>query len=278
MTNNSQNEPSGAAAVLADLADQAASREPLDINTDRAVFVLRRDDQTIEEFGLEGFQDKPYRQHGTVYFTDAQSLIAYLARFDLSNLSLWANSDKGRIEAVINDHQAKTPQWGDHRGIVSLRQTEDWKHWLSQDGKYLGQQEFAEHIEDGLPAITRPAAADMLEVAQSLQAKSGVQIKSTKRLGGEIEFAYEETATAKAGQTGKLEVPDTFDLALAPYDGTPPADITARLRWRLANGQLLIGYRLIRPAECAQAAFDALTTMVGKETGTTVMNGTPRAS
>jgi uncharacterized protein YfdQ (DUF2303 family) len=116
--------------------------------------------------------------------------------------------------------------------LLALRKTEAWEQWLALDGKLMGQEQFAEFLEDHLPELLDPAAATMLEIAQSIQAATKAEFQSGTRLStGERQFAYVENVTAKAGQRGDLTIPETFVVGLVPFEGSegygsPPASAT----------------------------------------------------
>jgi uncharacterized protein YfdQ (DUF2303 family) len=166
---------------------------------------------------------------------------------------------------------------GQHRATFTAQRTEDWQHWAKADGKMLSQTAFAEHLEDGINGIVQPAAAEMLELAQFFHAKNDVAFKSAQRLdSGEAQFRYEETISAKAGQKGDLNIPTVFVLGLAPYDGTDPYRVEARFRYRLNQGELTLGYKLVRPDLVLKSAFGDITTEVQSQTGLSVLAGTPR--
>lgn len=266
--------------AVADLAEQAATRQKIEIVDGRVFALVHRGDQIVHEFDTERYEATPSRKTGHATLTDDDSLVAYVKRHaDDETTTLWGDLDRGSIVAVFNDHNAATDDggWGDHRATLKLRETEDWKHWLKNDGQLLSQDAFAEHIEDGVDAIREPAAATMLEIAQSFHAKSGASFSGGRRLSGEVQFTYEETVTAKAGNKGSLEVPETFVLGLAPFEGNDPYAITARFRYRLVDGRLALGYRLIRPDKIRRAAFDDVAAAVNAATDLPVMAGTPRS-
>lgn len=268
----------GEADVIAALADRAAAREVVEISDDLAVIVLGPG-QSIEPFELEQYAVRPNAKRGDVALTDADSFVAYVKRHMTEDgTTIWANLAKGtgsaRVVAVIDDHSTTTlPGWGRHRATMSLQTTPDWDHWLGQDNKWLSQDAFAEHIEDGADAIREPVAATMLEIAENFHARHGVNFKSTRRLSGEVQFQYEENTNA---QSGELTIPTTITLGLAPFEGGTPYAITARFRYRLANGNLSLGYRLIRPDRVRKAAFTDVATTIAAGTDLVVMNGAPR--
>lgn len=289
MTVNDATETLTSAGVVADAVRRAADRAvtPLDPGG-RVLGIIMRDDEHLEKFEVEEYLPHPTSKGGDVQLSDAGSLAAYVNRHSTERgTTLWADAGAGRVVAVIDDHQsnADTPAdapteagWGMHRAELLLLQTPEWRHWLAADGNWLEQQAFAEHLEDGADCIRDPDPATILEVAQSFHAHTGARFSSTRMLGGEVQISYEESTQAgAAGKTGTLEVPQTFTLALQPFEGGGELySLTARFRYRLSNGVLLLGYRLIRPDRVRKAAFQEVTEQVSTGTGFQVLAGTPR--
>lgn len=174
------------------------------------------------------------------------------------------------VEAVAHHGKAGTvtikrelePAGSSSRTVV-LRRTPEWQAWL--DGQGLGPQvRFAERIEDGLPEIADPAAATMLEIAQTFHAATSATFQSGNRLtDGRTQFAYLEDVKASAGsKPGTVEIPETFTIVVRPFIGAEPYKVTARLRYRLKGGELTIGYTLVRPNEVELDAFRAVASVV----------------
>jgi uncharacterized protein YfdQ (DUF2303 family) len=159
--------------------------------------------------------------------------------------------------------------------VLQLRPTDHWRHWLSLDGQLVRQQQFAEHIEQGLVEIVEPAAAEMLEIAQHFQANTTASFQTSRLLSnGQVQLKYIEDVDAKGGAAGQLDIPSTFTLALQPFEGSDQYRVTARLRYRVAAGQLTIGYQLDRPRDVLQAAFDDVVNEIAETTGITPYAGT----
>lgn len=271
--------------VIADLAAQVA--EPVRISSGRVeggepdLYVyLRREDQATEIVDLERYQPVPSRKCGQVLARTPASLVEYVLRHkDEQRTTLWSNVERGQVAAVLDDHSTgPAAGWGEHRAVLLLAQTADWKHWTSADGELMTQAKFAEHLEDGAEAVVDPDAATMLEIAQSFHAKRGVNFRSSNRLAsGEVQFLFEETLTAKAGQRGALEVPERFELGLEPFEGGGGYPVMARFRYRLAEGELKLGYRLVRADHARDEAFTDICTEIAAGVGLPVYAGNPRS-
>lgn len=239
---------------------------------------------------LDKFRARPRRKTGDVAVHDADSFVNYLAKHGLPETEIYADIPAGRLTAIVNAHQDADPTgdatdadrgagWADHRLSLVLQQTPAWKAWAIHDRKMLGQVDFAEHIEERLAEIVTPPGADMLELAQTFQATRSVAFESSRRLAnGQTQLAYREEDTATAGKKGQLQIPERFELALRPYEGTDPYKVTARLRYRINGPTLTIGYLLDRPDEILRAAFLDIVTDVAHHTERTILNGTAPAT
>ncbi len=205
---------------------------------------------------LEKYGDNPRRKTGVVHAHDADSFAKYVTKHQLDETEIWADEANTRVVAVINAHAPKAAGWRDHRALLAVRKTDAWKAWAALDGKPLDQVTFAEHIEDRAVDIVRPTGAEMLELAQSFQAKAGVEFESSKRLSsGESQLLFKETVSATAGQRGQLDIPHLIDLALVPFQGAPAYKVTARFRYRINGGRLVLSYHLERPEDVLREAF-----------------------
>ncbi len=123
----------------------------------------------------------------------------------------------------------------------------------------VGQETFASHIEDGLAELVSPNAAEVLEIAQTIHATTTASFKQGTRLAsGRIQFKYEEEGSASAGRDGLLSIPETLELAVAPFLGSPALKVNARFRYRTGPKGLLLGYKLERPHVTERAAFLAV--------------------
>lgn len=206
--------------------------------------------------------DRPRRKKGTVHVQDAISFIRYVEKHQLPGTEVYADAARQRLVAVVNAHDASEGPsendagHGDHRVALELIPTEEWKTWTSLDKKPLNQQAFAEHLEDNAADVIHPDAATMLEIASSLIATNGVNFKQAVRLdNGQVQVRYEETTSARAGHAGDLEIPQVFTIAVAPFVGSEPVEVTARFRYRINGGNLALSYALLRPEQIARQAF-----------------------
>lgn len=259
-----------------DIAQQATVPAPLDPGQVYAVRTAGGGTMTLDLTTPE-YTGQPARKQGTTTVRDAVSFTAYFDKHADPDTEVYADADRLTVTAVLDAHTADKPRWSGHRLRLELRTTEAWVQWLNLDGKLQPQEQFAEFLEDHLPDLLEPSAADMLEIAQSIQGATRVEWQNSTRLSsGQRQFQFVETVTAKAGQKGHLTVPETFTIGLVPFEGSEGYKITARFRYRLSkDGGLSLGYKLERPGDTLRTAFADVVTAIGEQIDQPVMNGSP---
>lgn len=281
-----------AAAVIAGYA-MKPKPEALPDGESRFHLVVRPDGQAphvIDTDALElDFTKKyekdaahPIRKKGTVYVQDATSFIEYISKHGLPETEVFADLGGMKLVGVINAHAEayddveQAAGHGDHRVVLELVQTDAWKAWRGRDKRAQSQEEFAEHLEDRANDVISPDAATMLEIASSLIATTGVDFKSAVRLtDGQVQFRYEETAQARAGENGDLEIPQVFTIAVAPFEGSEPVELQARFRYRIASGNLSLFYALLNPDDIVRAAFVDYVALVAESISQPLFRGRP---
>lgn len=260
---------------IIDAALAAADPSPLGNDGRFFTVVVPGDGASVKVIDLDVEADKlrdtPRRKTGNYQVHDAASFVAYVAKHGDPDTEVWADAVNAKITGVLNAHattHVEGARFEDHRLVYGVQMTEAWKRWTAADGHLGTQSEFAELIEDRAIDIVEPLAADMLEIAQHFHATSGVTFESSKRLTtGERQLAFHETVDAKAGRTQQMEIPETFVLGLRPFEGADAYKVTARLRYRITDGVLRIGFKLERPEDVLREAFIGVVEQV--QTGVT---------
>lgn len=265
--------------VIRDLA--FAAREPSQLEPGGIYAWM--DNGQVHKIDLTGdqFRDFPKRKQGTVTVRNVASFAHYYGKHALGSSEVFADLDAGTFTAVLDAHggEADDTNWQQHRLVLQLQQTLPWKTWLANDRQMIGQQAFAEFLEDNARDVApngRTTASDLLEVAQSFQAATKVSFTSGTRLAtGQTQLTYVEEVDAKAGKRGAIDIPAEFDLAIVPYEDCAPKIMAARFRYRLANGELRLGYFLNDPARTARDACEQIAAKLAKACDVTVMLGQP---
>ena len=202
-----------------------------------------------------------------------ESFCAYLARFGTGDTVIFANESSASYEAVLDYHPklidgkvASSRGELDHTLHYQCPYSDQWKTWIQNSGKLIGQEEFAQFIEANVRDINEPAGADMLQMTLHLQVHKSAQFESGIRLdNGQVQFRYVEAIKGTTGtKAGDLEIPTEFKLHLPVFvDGAQFAQ-PARFKYRMNEGKLYLGYELIRPSEVLQAAVKQVTAEIIK--------------
>lgn len=247
------------AANLGAEATRARAVPAEDIQAGLVVRVLK-DGERIDVTDLEHTLGAPYGPRGTAVIWEPADFVSYVNRLADAATTVWANPDAAMITAVFDDHtDSHTGGWRRHRANLVVRRDPEWQAWLGRSGVLGSQEEFAEHLEDHYGSVVDPDAATMLEIATSFQAHRNSSFERGTRLqSGDVQLRYSDTTQATAGSRGHLDVPETFTVSVAPFLGVAPVDIKARLRYRITEGRLRIGYVLHRPDLAEREAFDRI--------------------
>lgn len=276
-----------AVEAIAELAHRATAAEspaahPIDQDESLIVRVVPNN-QAIKAVDLERYLEQPRRPRGDVTVHDPADFCTYVKRLEGTQTTVWADDDRGSVTALFNDHGETEDEdaeglagWRDHTATLWMKVDRDWETWINHDGKLGSQEWFAEFLEDNARLIVEPDAATMYEVARSFQARSSADFSRVVRVdNGDIQMTWNEQTDAKVNSAvkGTFDVPASFTVRLAPFVGTPMQQLTARLRWRLREGQLAIGYSLLRPDLVVREAFQDVVSTVHASVNSPVLLG-----
>lgn len=92
---------------------------------------------------------------------------------------------------------------------------------------------------------------------------------------GETAIEWREETTATAGKKGTIDIPDTIELGMQVYEGGDAYRLTARFRYRIGTGQLVLGYVLERAGDVKRDAFGQVVQQVAAGAERDVWHGTP---
>lgn len=252
--------PDTEAAAVAILAQQAIKGGELEPGK---VYLIPNRDGGVSQIDTDAYESRPRRKgkgSTTAVVSDVGSFEDYLVKHGIrEETEIIASVQGGTFMATINAGTQTEAGWGDHGALLKLTESKEWKRWADRSGKLLEQAAFAEFIEDNAENIVDPSSAEILEIAQSLQVKRGVEFESGHRLAdGNVQFGYRETTNATAGAVGDLSIPATFTLALRPFEGGEAYRVTALFRYRLVQKQLQLGFKLQGIDRVREDAFSAV--------------------
>lgn len=255
------------AEIVATYAQQASRPEEM---TYGEIYAVPAADGGIEIVDTDAYAPTPRlaTAHRTV--TDAASFVGYVNRHRLVGTEVFAHTSLSSVVAVIDSHEGtdRLPGWQKHKLTLGLEHTKAWLAWTARDlgadpSAWMGQQQFAEFIEDRALDVIDPQHARLIELATKFEATTKVEFGSAVRLdNGEVKFEYTETVGPRKGAKGGIDLPKELKLGLRPYIGGPIYYVYASLRYRIRSEGLVLGIALQRPENILEAAFADIVTEI----------------
>ncbi|MGM0703851.1 MAG: YfdQ family protein [Pseudomonadota bacterium] len=240
-----------------------------DLDPQQQHAVLVPEGYSVED--LERFHAQPRRTRQQVAIHNATDFGHYVNRFKNPETTVYADLVGTRFTAVIDHPGAGGPDWGQHRATYACPHSRSWKTWSAADGKAMRQADFAKFIEDNLPDVQQPSGSDILTISRTLEAKKKVDFQSGVRLdNGEVQITFNEEIKGTAGK-GTIEIPETFELGIPVFEGGDHYALTARLRYRINEGQLVMWFDLLRPERLLEDAFANTLEQIRRDIGDDVM-------
>ena len=202
----------------------------------------------------------PARIKQKVELLNLPSLVDYTSKFKGPKTVIFADEGQATYDVVLDYHTPDGLRGDiDHVARYACPLSDSWKAWKDANGKTQTQAYFGKFIEANLVDIVRPAGADMLQMALSLQVKKSAKFESDLRLdNGQTQFGYtEEIRGTQKG--GSLAIPDMFQLGLQVFIDGEAYALDARLRYQLDEGKLWMWYELVRPNDVYRTAIKAVS-------------------
>ncbi len=233
------------------------------------VAVLFRDGKNPEVKGLkdlfEPYRTAPERREGTALVTVLQSFIDLTNRHKDEGSAIFAETvwPTPKLTAVLDYHEIDgTARFGRHRVVYGFPVSDELKAWVEQNGKSMGQADFAAFVENRIADLASPTDAeriaaerdfkttfavpsDMVTLSRGLAVRVAAEAKNAVMLqSGESEIVFREEHRNDAGE--KITVPGLFMVSVPAFRDGDPVRILARLRYRLREGKLTWFYQLYK--------------------------------
>ncbi|MGY6214948.1 DUF2303 family protein [Methylolobus aquaticus] len=210
----------------------------------------------------------PRRVEADVTLTTLESFIAFVSAHGDAQSAIFVDTLSGKTEfcAILDYHLGQKADWCKFKARYECPRTPEFQDWQEKSGKSMPQTDFAEFIEDHLPDIVDPPAAEMAEIARGLVADIKIKFTKAVRLdNGETQLQYREEINGAAGPSGQLKIPQTIKLGLPLFMGGEPYAVEARFKYRIRDGVLSMWYELIRPHRLIDDAVDTMVKAVRAE-------------
>lgn len=215
---------------------------------------------------VEKLLPAPTRTRATVQVFDVESFANYLSTHGEGRTEVFASVSKATITGVLDANKPDAPSWEDHKAVLAMQLSDDWKAWAAIDGKPLSQTAFAEFLEDHAVNVQVPEAARVIEIVTAFENTRTANFKSVVNIhSGLTQFKYSETE-GEGQRQGEMSVPRELTLGIKPFKGVDSWAVGAKLRYRVNDGKLTFTVLLDRPQEVLEAAFRKVVIKVEEKT------------
>lgn len=214
---------------------------------------------------IESYRQNPQRRRGTASVTTLESFIELTNRHKDDGSAIFAKTSwpNPKLTSVIDYHDVeRKPRHGEHRIVYTFPITEELSAWIGMNGKPMSQGDFAAFLEDHAAELAAPfdgerseferlfkekfaTPVELIDLSRSLEVRVGAKVKRGERLQtGErvVEFTKEHMN----GKGEKIEIPGIFMVSVLAFVDGDAVRIPARLRYRIAGGDVVWFYQLYR--------------------------------
>ena len=224
--------------------------------------------------------ERPIKLNQLTSLHTAKDFIAYVDRFADNNSVVFVDVLGGKIQAVLDFHEAtKVESYNsnalqrhcEHIANFRVNHTPEFLKIKENSGKKMTQMDFALFLEDVMPYINQPAAAELYEIVNTLQAKTSIDFKSGSRTdNGQVSLTYNENIEASAGRQGSLNIPEQIVFGIQVHRGGEHYALPARFRYRIKDGSIALWYDLDQLEKAIEKSMEDTVTYIRE--GKTVCN------
>lgn len=262
----------GGIPYTVDPKGNVAVHVPLLVEQDKRAPQPRRLAGTAQLGNEKGFIDHVHR------FKDPESVI-FSTRTDLTAVYDYSRTVPQGLDAGAVPSRDPFARWGQHRAHFAPEISDEWKAWIDGAGKLLGQEVFAEFIDEHVRDIAEqtedrkvPTAADLATMALNLKIMADKTMESVMNptTGEHTLVAKEEHKTVSS-----TRIPTEFDISIPIYTGGPRTRIVCKMRFRKSDQGPKFAWVVPGAQALLRQAMEELIMRVREATQLPVMNGKP---
>jgi len=183
----------------------------------------------IEPASLIGYTNK-YKRASALCLAYPGAL-AFIVRLDYHEPNERGPNGETLVDAA--------PATNKHTAQLDTPYDPDYAKWKQVFGTLIPQEAFATFIEDMAHTVITPDAGRLQEIVLDLQVHRNVAFKSAiNQRDGTAKLQFEEEDNGGATSHSDIILPSSIVLTMPVFQGGPPIEITAKLRYRLERGVL----------------------------------------
>ncbi|MGW8286201.1 MAG: DUF2303 family protein [Candidatus Deferrimicrobiaceae bacterium] len=247
---------------------------------------------------MDQYLSRPERRSGTANLESIESLVDHANRFKDQGSALFATAGaQPSLQVVFDYHEqgdpSATARFRQHRGLYKFPLSDEWQTWNRIAGEPMGQEAFAEVLEDRiadiLPAeersdsdlefakqlgISLASPTKLLSLSRGLSVKVDQQVAHhTNPASGQGSIAWKEEHSDEAGQP--LEIPGGFFLGIPVFKHGDLYCVPVRLRYRVRSQKVTWSIKLHRLDIIFRDAFEDACKHAQAKTELPLFYGTP---
>lgn len=240
------------------------------------------------------FRDIGDRRKGTARAETLESFVNLVNRHKDEQSALFGKCSwpEPKLTAVLNYNSAgATVRQADHRIVYAFPLTEEFKAWVKMNAQPMEQEVFAAFLEEHAAEMAAPedgerseyerlfsekmatpseviALSRHLEVHINAKAKRGVRLQT-----GEQQIEFTEEHVNSKGEA--VVIPGVFMVSVRAFVDGDAVRIPARLRYRIAGGDIKWFYQLYRWEFFLREQVERDLDAAAKGTGLPAFEGSP---
>lgn len=272
----------------------ASLAQPLTIKRDDVEFTaLPPGWQPVQQHDL---RTRPERVNTDVTLLGIPSFNAYVNRFKNEDSTIFVTPNLSKLAdnmtlatAHLEYHEdgagvsSAAPAFLTHNARLTARPSLVYAKLLGLDGRLLDQPTFAQALEDIARYSSSHAAADLLEVARTINLTSKGDFKNYEDdFSGSTEFRFDLRVAANAGtQERKLIVPSVIEFRCPLIDGLSDEVVSAKFMYRVPNGpegKVQLGIKIVDRAYLEEKAIGEAANAIAEATNLPVYVGVAESS
>ena len=198
---------------------------------------------------------RPRRKTGDVTLNTVDSLVRYVLRHRTPDSVVYADQEREKITAVLDDHGAE-PGHREHRAIYPCPVTVEWDAWRKALRIPMSQEALVDFLEERALEVVQPTGAELQEMLRELHVKADVSWrKAFDERTGTVRLEYKEDVSDASGRAGQVSLPTQFVIGVPVYKGGDPYRCEVRLRYRLNDAKLRLQLSIDNVTRIEEVAF-----------------------
>ncbi|MEI3040053.1 MAG: DUF2303 family protein [Victivallales bacterium] len=216
----------------------------------------------------EYLPDRPRRKQIELKLKNVKSFIQYVNEQKSDHTRIFGHLEEPySFRAVIDYHGTSglAADWCEHNVTLELSLSEQYRCWKKISGSLFKQEDFVEFLKDNRLDIISPDNGQILQLCMELDAHKDSRCTGKVPTNAGMAFSFvEDVQTSCRGE--KVEVPSSIRLRIPIFEGMPPVEIECDFKFRLTQGTMAFGVRMLGVEKMLREALDNARKEINEQT------------